>query len=176
MERGLQPRDRRQAGREHRSGSPLSNMVASRAACLNRVQGAVHRVFWAHFDNRECQAGMDLCIYCDLGFEFRFSPPIWGVVDPRGGVAKWLADKAFQPFGRLVYGGLNGISNAIGYAEHYSRSHYAVIRVYDESGNVIEMHEHKGDFREWWDFFLRVGRLFVGNVSGLDGIVPYISR
>jgi hypothetical protein len=24
--------------------------------------------------------------------------------------------------------------NAIGYAEHYSRSHQAVIRVYDESG------------------------------------------
>jgi hypothetical protein len=38
---------------------------------------------------------MDLCIYCDVGFGFRFSPPIWGVVDPRGGVAKWLAAKAF---------------------------------------------------------------------------------
>jgi hypothetical protein len=25
----------------------------------------------------------------------------------------------------------------------------AVIRVYDESGNVIEMHEHKGDFKGW---------------------------
>jgi len=24
-----------------------------------------------------------------------------------------------------------------------------VIRVYDEAGNVIETHEHKGDFREW---------------------------
>ena len=24
----------------------------------------------------------------------------------------------------------------------------AVIRVYDEAGNVIETHEHKGDFRE----------------------------
>ena len=95
MEFGLQPRDRRQARREHRSGSPLSNMVASRAACLNRVQGAAHRDCWAHFDNREGQAGMDLCIYCDVGFGFRFSPPIWGVVDPRGGVAKWLAAKAF---------------------------------------------------------------------------------
>jgi hypothetical protein len=30
----------------------------------------------------------------------------------------------------------------------YSRSHDAVIRVYDEAGNVIEMHEHKGDFKE----------------------------
>jgi hypothetical protein len=32
---------------------------------------------------------------------------------------------------------------------HSSRSHDAVIRVYDENGNVIETHEHKGDFREW---------------------------
>jgi hypothetical protein len=24
-----------------------------------------------------------------------------------------------------------------------------VILVYDEAGNVIETHEHKGDFREW---------------------------
>ena len=29
-----------------------------------------------------------------------------------------------------------------------SRSH-DVIRVYDDAGNVIETHEHKGDFREW---------------------------
>jgi hypothetical protein len=72
-------------------------MVASRAACLNRVEGAAHRVFWAHFDNRSRQAGMDLCIYCDVGFGIRFSPPIWGVVDPWRGVAKWLAVKAFRP-------------------------------------------------------------------------------
>jgi len=93
MECGRQPRDRRQACREHRSGSPLSHMVARGAACLNRVQGAAHRVAWAHFDNCEDQAGMDLFIYCDVGFEFHFSPPKWGVVDPRGGVAKWLAVK-----------------------------------------------------------------------------------
>jgi len=30
----------------------------------------------------------------------------------------------------------------------FSRSHDAVIRVYDEAGNVIETHEHKGDFKE----------------------------
>jgi len=53
------------------------------------------------------------------------------------------------PFGRLWYGDANAVANAIGYAEHYSRSHHAVIRVYDESGNVIETHEHKGDFKEW---------------------------
>jgi hypothetical protein len=28
-------------------------------------------------------------------------------------------------------------------------SHRAVIRVYDEAGNVIEAHEHAGDFKEW---------------------------
>ena len=56
------------------------------------------------------------------------------------------------PFGRLWYGEPNAISNAIGYAEHRSRSHDAVIRVYDEAGNVIEAHEPAGDFREPWRF------------------------
>ena len=53
------------------------------------------------------------------------------------------------PFGRLWYDGPNSASNAIGYASQYSRAHDAVIRVYDDAGNVIETHEHKGDFREW---------------------------
>jgi hypothetical protein len=53
------------------------------------------------------------------------------------------------PFGRLWYGEPNSISNAIGYAQHRSRSHDAVIRVYDDAGNVIETHEHTGDFKEW---------------------------
>ena len=35
----------------------------------------------------------------------------------------------------------DAISNAIGYARFYSRSHDAVIRVYDEAGDVIEMDE-----------------------------------
>jgi hypothetical protein len=48
-------------------------------------------------------------------------------------------------FGRLWYDTPN---NAIGYAMHYSRSHDAVIRVYDEAGNMIETHEHNGDFKE----------------------------
>jgi hypothetical protein len=45
------------------------------------------------------------------------------------------------PFGRLWYGEQNAITNAVGYAELYSRSHGAVIRVYDAVGNVIETHE-----------------------------------
>jgi hypothetical protein len=52
------------------------------------------------------------------------------------------------PFGRLWYGEPNAIANAIGYAEHRSRCHDAVIRVYDDAGKVIETHEHKGDFKE----------------------------
>jgi hypothetical protein len=27
--------------------------------------------------------------------------------------------------------------------------HTTVTRVYDEAGNVIAAHEHKGDFKEW---------------------------
>ena len=53
------------------------------------------------------------------------------------------------PFGRLWYDGPTAVSNAIGYAKFYSRSHDTVIRVYDEAGNVIETHEHTGDFKEW---------------------------
>jgi hypothetical protein len=51
-----------------------------------------------------------------------------------------------RPFGRLWYDGANAASNAVSYAMHYSRSH-DVIRVYDAAGNVIETHEHKGDFK-----------------------------
>jgi hypothetical protein len=51
------------------------------------------------------------------------------------------------PFGRLWYGELDAISNAINYARFFSRSHDAVIHVYDESGNVITTHEHVGDFK-----------------------------
>jgi hypothetical protein len=40
------------------------------------------------------------------------------------------------------------IAQRIGYAEHRSRSHHAVIRVYDAAGNVIETLEHAGDFKE----------------------------
>ena len=53
------------------------------------------------------------------------------------------------PFGRLWYDGPNAASNAIGHASHYSRSQGAVIRVHDADGNVIETHEHAGNFKEW---------------------------
>ena len=52
------------------------------------------------------------------------------------------------PFGQLWYAEPNAVSNAIGYAMQSSRSHDAVIRVYDAAGQVIETHKHKGDFKE----------------------------
>jgi hypothetical protein len=48
------------------------------------------------------------------------------------------------PFGGLWY---TKPDDAIEYAKFRSRSHDAVIRVYDEAGNVIETHEHKGRFQ-----------------------------
>ena len=52
------------------------------------------------------------------------------------------------PFGRLWYDRSEAVVNAVGYAQFYSRSHPAVVRVYDAAGNVIETHEHAGDFKE----------------------------
>ena len=50
------------------------------------------------------------------------------------------------PFGRLWY---TKPDDAIEYARFRSRSCTAVIRVYDDAGNVIATHEHAGDFKEW---------------------------
>ena len=47
-------------------------------------------------------------------------------------------------FGRLWY---TQVPHAIGYAKFRSRSHCAVIRVYDQAGNVIEAHKQAGDFK-----------------------------
>ena len=52
------------------------------------------------------------------------------------------------PYSPLWYAGTNAISNAISFARFNSRSHDAVIRVYDRAGNVIETHEHIGDFKD----------------------------
>jgi len=53
--------------------------------------------------------------------------------DKRG--VNLISDKL--PFGRLWYGEPNAVSND------------AVIRVYDSAGNVIQTHEHAGEFKEW---------------------------
>ena len=51
------------------------------------------------------------------------------------------------PFGRLWYGEPNAVANAIGNAEHRSRSYDVVIRVYDDTGNVVETHEARRRFQ-----------------------------
>jgi hypothetical protein len=48
------------------------------------------------------------------------------------------------PLGRAA--GFLDVAAAVRRAKAYSDSHAAVIRVYDQAGNLIETHEHKGDF------------------------------
>jgi hypothetical protein len=50
------------------------------------------------------------------------------------------------PFGRPWYGEPDASSNAVGYVKFRSRSHDAVIRVYDDAGNVIENARTSGRF------------------------------
>ena len=83
MESGFPSPDRCQVCREHRTGSPLWRSGTSGAPCLNRVQSALRRLCRADFDNSERPAGVGLCVYCDVGFEFGFSPHISGAVVPR---------------------------------------------------------------------------------------------
>src|SRR5260370_6448731 len=59
-------------------------------------------------------------------------------------------------FGRLWYGEPTAVSNAVDYAKFFSRSQNAVIRVYDAADDVIETHEHKGEFKG--DFVTRLGK------------------
>jgi len=58
---------------------------------------------------------------------------IWLRKDKRG--VDLISDA--RPFGRLWYGEPNAISNAAGYAKFRSRSHDAVIRVYDAVPRTI---------------------------------------
>ena len=51
--------------------------------------------------------------------------------------------------GRLRYGEPNAVANAIDYAKHRSRSHRAVIRVYDHTSNVIEHTSTQAIYKEW---------------------------
>jgi hypothetical protein len=53
------------------------------------------------------------------------------------------------PYGALWYAQPNTIKNAVRFAKFYSRSHDAVIRVYDSAGNVIAAHEQSGNFGEF---------------------------
>jgi hypothetical protein len=64
----------------------------------------------------------------------------------------------------LWYGEPDAISNTVEYAKFFSRSHHAVIRVYDEAGNVIETQEQAGDFKEPW-IFTRIASQFPLRIS-----------
>jgi hypothetical protein len=44
---------------------------------------------------------------------------------------------------------VKAISTAVDYAILRSRPHDAVIRVYDDAGNVIATHDHAGEFKDW---------------------------
>ena len=61
--------------------------------------------------------------------------------DKRG--VNLISDKL--PFGFLWY---DTVENAVGYVEHNSRAHSAVIHVYNEAGEIIATHEHISSFRE----------------------------
>jgi hypothetical protein len=52
------------------------------------------------------------------------------------------------PLSPLWYPGPNAISNAIRFAKFHRSSHDAVIRVFDEVGNVIETHEQLTEFKD----------------------------
>jgi hypothetical protein len=51
------------------------------------------------------------------------------------------------PCSPLWYRGPKALEDAIGYAKFFSRSNDAVIRVYDNAGNVIQTHYHEGEFK-----------------------------
>ena len=49
------------------------------------------------------------------------------------------------PFRCALLSSKDAVADAIDYAKLFSGSNAAVIRVYDDVGNVIETHEHKGE-------------------------------
>ena len=53
------------------------------------------------------------------------------------------------PFARLWHDEPNAVSNAVCYAKFFCRSRDAVIRVYDDAGNVIQTPEPPADFKQW---------------------------
>ena len=52
--------------------------------------------------------------------------------------------------------------NATGYAKFYGRSHYVVIRTFDDARNVVDGTQHAGEFKE-----LRVQFFLVPGVCSL---------
>ena len=50
-----------------------------------------------------------------------------------------------------IFAGSDAVRCAVAYAKYrsLSRSHRAIIRVFNEAGDVIETHGDAGDFKEW---------------------------
>jgi len=51
-------------------------------------------------------------------------------------------------YGPIWFAGSDAVRCAVAYAKYRSRSQRVIIRVFNEAGNVIETHEHIGDFTE----------------------------
>ena len=52
------------------------------------------------------------------------------------------------PLGLLWFEGPDAFGDAVSYAKFFSRSQPAIIRLFDQSGAVIETYEEAGDFKE----------------------------
>jgi hypothetical protein len=59
------------------------------------------------------------------------------------------------PLGLLWFEEPDAIGNAVSYAKFFSHSQPAIIRLFDQSGAVIETHEHPGGFER---VVKRIGR------------------
>jgi hypothetical protein len=87
-------------------------------------------------------------IFGDIFRRYMFTVII--TADPKGR-RRNLTDRTRQSKAEMEVRFLPALSNwdTTNYAKFRSRSRDAVIRVYDDAGNVIETHEHKSDFKEW---------------------------
>jgi hypothetical protein len=94
-----------------------------------------------------------------LGLEFHKSGQLFLCKDKRA--VDLISDGV--PFGRLWYGEPNAVASGIGYAEHRSRSHDAVIRVYDSADNVIETHVRRNSAGKTSTFFAAALKIFATN-------------
>ncbi len=83
MESGFQSADRWQACCDHRTGSRLRRLAASRAPCPNSVHSVLRGLAPADFDNSERRTRANPGVHRVVGFESDFSPAIGSVVDPR---------------------------------------------------------------------------------------------
>ena len=112
-----------------RSLKPPREKANAAGICANSTERITNRL--SHDSNNQ-----SLPLSCRFPLILR--PPSYDVhaglrrERPSGSSARYAL-----PFGRLWYGEPNAISNAVGFAKFYSRSHDAVIRVRDEAGNVI---------------------------------------